>query len=874
MNEAVWNRRQTWEIRAMMKKIAEISILAVLALTATTYGQNGQPDTLKEGLFLHNRSRGIGSSDPVIQRIIQGKRIQATAGETVTFQSGQTESWTSRTADSAGWFRGEYLRSGYGLFDVPSAQDRVVLLEAMGNYLVYVNGVPREGNTYGYKDTWNSWEPAFDYSMIPIRLKKGDNQLLFLCGRGMLKVKFEDASSNMSFNIKDVTVPDLLVGEKVDCYAAVTVINAADRQLKDASISADSDGGYSAVTKVPLIQPMSVRKVGFKLVGPAPSSAGTKSINLKILDGPDATAREIANAEIVAKVVLPGSTHNVTFLSAIDSSVQYYAVVPPRNPDPQDVSDNGKPKALFFSLHGADVIATNMANSYSPKTWGYIVCPTNGGPYGYDWEDWGRLDALQVLGIAKSTLKIDPNRIYLTGHSMGGHGTWILGGQYPDQFAAIGPSAGWISWWTYGFRHDSATSPMEKMLRRATTPSNTYLLDQNYKQVGLYILHGSKDDNVPVVESINMADTLSRFDKDFVFHQQMGVGHWWGLDEQAGTDCVDWPPMFDFFARHARPGAERIENIDFTTASPGVSAEDYWLTIYAQERQLEISRAIVKFIPSRNRFAGTTSNVRIISFDLTMANRNKPFNVDLDSTRLEGVPMPPNANRLWLEKEAGQWRVASQPSPDDKGPSRYGTFKDVFRHDVVFVYGSHGTKEESEWAFDKARFDAEAFWYQRGGSIDIVSDKEFRADVDPDRSVVLYGNDETNSAWNEVLSKSPVSVSDGKLTFDKKVMKGEDYACFMIRPRKGSTIASVGVVAGTGIEGMRLTYTVPYLEPWYSLPDLTILNVSMFSRETKRSDSSGQEYGRRISFGGEQGVKFAGFFGLDWSVKNGEFVEQ
>ncbi len=856
------------------RRITERTIFVILALASTVYGQNAQPDTLKEGLFLHIVSRGIGSADPVIQRIIQGKRIQATAGEAVTFESGQTESWTSRAADSAGWFRGEYLRRGYGLFNVRSTQDKVVLLEAMGNYLVYVNGVPREGNAYGYKDIWNSWEPAFDYSMIPIQLKKGDNQLLFYCVRGMLKVKLEDTSPSVLFNVKDVTVPDLLVGEKVDCYAAITIINVTDKQLRDASISAYSDGGYSAVTKVPMIQPMSVRKIGFKIIGPASSSAGTKSIKLKILDGPDASAKEIANAEIVAKIVPPTSTHNITYLSDIDGSVQYYAIVPPRNPDPKDMSDDGKPKALFFSLHGADVIATNMANSYAPKTWGYIVCPTNGGPYGYDWEDWGRLDALQVLGIAKSTLNIDPNRIYLTGHSMGGHGTWIIGSQYPDQFAAIGPSAGWISWWTYGFQHDSAATPMEKMLRRGTTPANTYWLDQNYKQLGLYILHGSEDDNVPVTESINMADSLSKFDKDFIFHEQMGVGHWWGLDDQAGTDCVDWPPMFDFFARHAKPGIGRIQNIDFTTASPGVSATDYWLTIYAQERQLEVSRAIVKFIPSRNRFAGTTSNVKILSFDLTMTDRNNPFNVDLDSTKLEGVTVPPNANRLWLKKENGQWKVTSEPPPGDKGPSRYGTFKDAFRHNVVFVYGTHGTKEENEWAFDKARFDAETFWYQRGGSVDIVSDKEFKTGVDPDRSIILYGNDETNSAWHEVLDQSPVSVSDGKLIFDKKVMKGKDYACFMIRPRKGSTIASVGVVGGTGIEGMKLTYTVPYLEPWYSLPDLTVLNVSMLSRESKNSDSAGRNYGRRISFGGEQGVKISGFFGLDWSIKNGEFVEQ
>ncbi len=861
-------------MKGMLRRLAGMIVFLSAMFAASVFGQNGRPDTLKNGLFLRVLSRGIGAPDPVILRIIRGEKVKASAGEAVEFESGQTGMWTSHTADSAGWFRGDYLRRGYALFNVHSAKERVVLLEPMGNYLAYVNGVPREGNPYGYKDVWNIWEPAFDYSMIPIELKKGDNQLLFYCTRGMLKVKIEDLNPSILFNSKNVTVPDLLVGEKTDSYAAIAVINATDKPLEDASISAAGDDGSSAVMRVPLIQPMSIRNVAFRIVGSAPTTVGKKTISLKILGGSDASPQEIAGAEIVVRVVQPTSTHNITYRSAIDSSVQYYALVPPRNPNPNDLSDDGKPKALFFSLHGADVIATNMANSYAPKSWGYIVCPTNGGPYGYDWEDWGRLDALQVLGIVKSTLNIDPNRIYLTGHSMGGHGAWIIGAQYPDQFAAVGPSAGWISWWTYGFQNDSATTVMGRMLRRGTTPSNTYVLDQNFKQVGLYVLHGSKDDNVPVTESLNMVDSLSKFDKDFIFHEQMGVGHWWGLDDQQGTDCVDWPPMFDLFAKHARPGIDRMQIIDFTTASPGVSAKDYWLTIYSQQKQLEVSRAIVKYIPSRNRFTGTTENVKVLAFDLAMTDRSKPFNVDLDSSKLEGINVPSDAQQLWLANDNGQWKTTSEPSPNDKGPSRYGTFKDAFRHDVIFVYGTHGSREENAWAFDKARYDAEVFWYQRGGSVDIVSDREFRANVDPDRSVILYGNDDTNSAWREVLDNPPVNVSDGKVTFDKKVMKGKDYACFMFRPRKGSTVASVGVVSGTGIEGMRLTFAVPYLEPWYSLPDLAIFNLGMFSREMKTNEAGGKNYGRRISFGGEQGAKIAGFFGLDWSVKNGDFVEQ
>lgn len=853
------------------KKAALLPLIISLAFTAGAYAQMGRLDTLREGLFLHAYTTGIGPTDPVIQRIVEGKKIEAAQGKTVTFQNGKTKKWIRRTADSEGWFRGEYLHIGYGLFTVHSSRDRVALLEQMGNDYAFINGVPRQGNKYATQDTWPSWSPSYNFSIVPIRLKKGDNQLLFVCKRSVLKVKIQDIGPEVLFNVRRPIVPNFLVGEPVDYYAAVTVINATDKPLVDAYIRAYNDSGCYAETQVPLIQPMSIRKVGFKLVGRAPSSAGETTMKLALLNGSGESAKEIAHSQIRIKIVPPTATHDVTFISSIDGSVQYYAIVPPRG------RTNCEKKALFFSLHGAGVIATNMANSYYPKTWGYIVCPTNGGPYGYDWENMGRLDALQVLHIVKSKYNIDPNRVYLTGHSMGGHGTWVTGAEYPDQFAAIGASAGWISWWTYVFHDDTAVNPMTKILVRSMNPVNPYLLDKNYKQFGVYVIQGSEDNNVPISASLDMTDTLSKFHKDFVFHEEMGVGHWWSLNDQAGTDCVDWPPMFDFFARHVRPGEDRIEEIDFTTADPGVSAKDYWLTICSQQKQLDPSRVKVRFIPSRNRFVGTTKNVKILSFDLNIANKMEPFRIDLDGTRLDSVSVPPYAKKLWLKREGAKWAVTTAPSPYNKGPVRYGTFKDAFRNDVIFVYGTHGTHSENEWAFDQARFDAEFLWYQGGASVQMVSDVEFNPSQDPDRNVVLYGNENTNSAWNEVLGKSPVIVTQGRLTFGKKVFRGGGYACFMVRPRKGSAIASVGIISGTGAEGMRLAYIVPYLQPWFSLPDLTILNTSVFSRKLEKADEDGflgQKNGGQVGFGGVGGIKVAGFFGLDWSLEHGEFVEK
>ena len=50
-------------------------------------------------------------------------------------------------------------------------------------------------------------------------------------------------------------------------------------------------------------------------------------------------------------------------------------------------------------------------------------------------------DVLQVLAKVEAEYNVDPKRRYLTGNSMGGGGTWWIGGQHPQLWAALAPAA-------------------------------------------------------------------------------------------------------------------------------------------------------------------------------------------------------------------------------------------------------------------------------------------------------------------------------------------------------------------------------------------------------------------------------------------------
>ena len=822
--------------------------LSVILFTFHNSPLLSQPNTvtLKEGLAIKSFNffaKNMFTPDPIEAMIVTGNWSSPKEGDSVSFGSSVSK-WKKIKADEKGWFEGNEANGGYIHFTYESKKKEIVLLAGFGHNLVYVNGELHTGNRYGYKDEYESWEPRFDYSQIPIELKKGKNEFLFQCSVGKMKVKLIESGSGIFFNTNDVTTPDLLVGRKFESYGAVVVTNATDYPLGDYHITVKGKYGINTKIKLDLIQPMSVRKIPFLIKSNPPEDKGTAELSLSITEGKSNKA--IAETKIILRVVLPSENHKCTFISGIDGSVQYYSVNPARN-------DDGKPKALFLSVHGASVEALNQSGSYYPKTWGHIVSPTNRRPYGFNWEDWGRTDAMEVYDIALKTLNIDHSRIYLTGHSMGGHGTWHLGATFPDKFAAIGPSAGWISFWSYRVRERNENpAAMEKLIMRAANTSDTYGLSENYKQLGVYIIHGSDDDNVPVTESRNMVEHLKQFHKDFVFHEQPKAGHWWDVSDEEGADCVDWAPMFDFFARHSRPQKNMILDIDFITANPGVSSRDQWLTIAAQREQLKMSRATVRFDPGKNRFEGKTENIVRLGFDLDIVNKNKPLEIILNGQIMGGISLNKGEDKIWLENSGGNWSISSKPEPSGKNPARYGTFKDAINHNVIFVYGTAGSKEENDWAFQKARYDAEQFWYQGNGSIDIVADKNFNPSSEPNRNVILYGNSETNSAWQKLLADSPVQVYRGKIKAGGKEHKGNDIGCLFIRPRRGSSIASVGIVSGTGITGMNLTNRRLYLSPGYPFPDLMIFN---------------SEYTTK----GIDGVIASGFFGLDWSLDKGEF---
>ncbi len=389
------------------------------------------------------------------------------------------------------------------------------------------------------------------FMSVPVILNPGKNRILIKpAGFTDHGFSFEvtPASAPLLIIDQDITAPDIVARDATRFYIGVPFINTTDLALPDIKISVALNNIVCGESYIKYLESLSVIKMPL-VVDPADIFFKTEdSVQLSV----SAVFSDFAtDADIWLKIKDNTQAINRTFISKIDGSCQYYSVLPPSNFHPDSTY------ALILTCHGAGVKAENQIKSYSQKDWAFVVAPTNRRRFGFNWQDWGRLDFLEVYEDVKKHYHIDENRVYLTGHSMGGHGVWHIATLHPDIFAAIAASAGWTSLQLYVpwflqkseiFTHPDIIKYRNMMLQ----PDNPLVYLGNLKNVPVYILQGGADDNVPPIQGRMFAHYLDLLGYEYIYNEVPGQGHWWDIDSTAGVDCVDLKELMDFLKSKKR----------------------------------------------------------------------------------------------------------------------------------------------------------------------------------------------------------------------------------------------------------------------------------------------------------------------------------
>jgi poly(3-hydroxybutyrate) depolymerase len=691
---------------------------------------------------------------------------------------------------------------------------------------------------------------------VPVVLDSGINRIwVRLGGAGDDRVFFQlvPTDDDVRLITKDATLPDLVYcpglgnPEEIEqrgitvhesfyidslgpFLGAVPVSNTTEDWTRNTQLIVGGGDFILDTFDLPPIAPMSFYKAPFEftLIEQLPDSVpgDTMMLPLSVISDEGRT-----EATLKLRCRRPDESRSETFLSRIDSSVQYYGIRYPENYDPD------REYALIFSLHGASVEASGQANCYAQKDWAFVVAPTNRRPFGFDWQDWGRLDALEVLTVIKERYPIDADRVQLTGHSMGGHGVWHVGLTHPDLFASASPEAGWTNHqlyvpWTWQ-KSALYAEPWQLAVRDHVLRTDNQLARlENACNLPIYILHGSDDDNVPTFQGRLYVKRLDRLGFDYTYEEVPGKKHWWSDD---GVSCVDWANLIGFMQDKVRDPYP--EHVYYRSADLSVENGAYWLSVHTIENRVQ--DAVIEGWYEDGNYRISTTNLNRFALSVPEEKTGTAFDVEIDDVVLS---VRPDADSMVFEQGKKSWQIAKKsnyllPHPPIKG-AYYSPF--------VLVYGTLGDSTATAKLFSMARGEAQAWWVRANGTVRIVPDTAVTDEIIEHYNLILYGNAEQNVITARIEASLPIRIEDGRFVFGSERLPPEAVASVFVYPNPLNPEKRVLVREGIGEDGLKLS---GYFSTMYSgagIPDYVI-------------------WSDEVSDKGWGGVVKNGFFNVEWN---------
>ncbi len=183
---------------------------------------------------------------------------------------------------------------------------------------------------------------------------------------------------------------------------------------------------------------------------------------------------------------------------------------------------------LVIYLHGGSDRGTELKRVYSSgipdqvhrgREFPFVMlapqCPRH---LRWSTDDW--FESFYEEAIAR--YRIDSDRVYLTGPSLGGSGTWYIATRYPDRFAAIAPMSGFTSHVDYIDEHIASLF-----------------------EVPVWAFHGRADTVVPFEETERIIRRLEGRNRNLRFSAEPDVGHSIHWQVYPGRDIYDWLLSYD-----------------------------------------------------------------------------------------------------------------------------------------------------------------------------------------------------------------------------------------------------------------------------------------------------------------------------------------
>ncbi len=430
----------------------------------------------------------------------------------------------------------------------------------------------------------------------------------------------------------------------------------------------------------------------------------------------------------------------------------------------------------------------------------------------YRWA--GETDVFECIESACKNYAADENRITLRGFSMGGSGTWHLGLQHPDRWAAIEPGAGFNDTQHYGHMPNL---PAYELKALHIYDSKDYAL--NCFQLPTAAYTGEIDGQLP-----NLANIREELAKSGITFEPAGLNwvtkdvpmimivgpktpHAWEPDSRKRCNA-----FMDAAAKKGRIEPDHIRFVTYTTRYNRC----FWVTVDGLEQHYE--RAEVD--ATRSRTVGTIE-VHTKNINVLVLNASGVQKIEIDGQSIASS----GANDLRLTKRGGVWKEGGDDSGLRKRHGLQGPIDDAFLESFLCVRPTGSTTNDLVGRYAQEtldRFTNDFAKYFRG-QVRIKDDTEVTpADMEQSH-LIVFGDPQSNQILNRMAGKLPVSWDARQLSLGRKTFDAAHHTLVMVYPNPLEPRRYVVLNSGHSFHANELAATNATLFPRFG--DYAVLHL-------------------------------------------------
>ena len=478
------------------------------------------------------------------------------------------------------------------------------------------------------------------------------------------------------------------------------------------------------------------------------------------------------------------------YRSGLDGGAEPYFVNVPHSYDPS------KKWPLVVRLHGLVGLGEPFQMSIPDHREDCItLAPHAKGSIDFKWV--AEEEVLRAIGEVERAYSIDPDRVYLQGHSMGATGSWSLAVHYPDRFAAISATAGntdhtvWEELWE---RPEAPpTSPLLELRKFLEDADSAISFAANLLNGGLYCAHGAADEIVPVQHSRNMVDRLKQEGVPVEYREVPLAPH-------ASEFLTSTSQQIGWLLGRKRPPAPEQVHLK---ASRLRFAKSHWVEILRPGSPLEFAEVRAELRP----MAPATDEDREVAASLTVETQNvaefslspppallsgrrageppsegsaptRPsdlIKLTVDGQQLHVAKAGPQEGSIVLIRRGDGWGVGERAEGMRKRPGLEGPIEDAMRSRFIVVYGAQGEDDlENEIVRREALALQEQWRIRFGYPCMLKADAEVTENDIQDANLICYGRPDQNSVVARAAPGLPFRFETSRINLGEEVFDAPD----------------------------------------------------------------------------------------------------